>query len=147
MLVFGVTANICQGQAEPLSSRVVAAEVRGFVFYADGETPAAGVPVRVWDVESRTFIHEVTTDRNGFYQLPRLESGVYYLTFDWTRIELVVVDAATGLAQQPHDVIAVIPRGVAFISIPNLTALLTLSTVTAAAPLFDEIELEDVVSP
>ena len=130
-----------------LSSRVVSAEVRGYVFYADGETPAAGVPVRIWDIETQEFTHEVSTDHNGFYRIPKLDSGRYYLTFDWTKIELVIVETAGGLAQQPHDVIAIIPRGFAPVSITKLSALLITSSLANALFLFDPDEKESIVSP
>ena len=131
----------------PLYSRVVSAEIRGYVFYADGQTPASGVPVRIWDIDSEEFIYEVETDRQGFYELPKLQSGRYYLTFDWTKIELVVVDSAGGLAQQPHDVIAIIPRGFVPLSITGLSALLLSATILQAAVIFDDEKIEDVVSP
>lgn len=112
-------------------SRVITAEVQGLVFYSDGETPAADLPVRIWDIEKREFIYETRTDENGFYKLPKLEPGRYYVTFDWMKLELLVVEEKdTALIQQPHDVIVVIPRGVGFMSLTQLSTFLLASTMS-----------------
>ncbi|MFH0953724.1 MAG: hypothetical protein V1873_05300 [Verrucomicrobiota bacterium] len=112
-------------------SRVITAEIQGLVFYSDGETPAADLPVRIWDIEKREFIYETRTDENGFYKLPKLEPGRYYVTFDWMKLELLVVEEKeTALTQQPHDVIVVIPRGVGFVSLTQLSTFLLASTMS-----------------
>lgn len=128
-------------------SRVLSAEVQGIVFYADGETPAAEVPVRIWDIDQREFIYETETDRDGYFALPKLEPGKYYVTFDWMRLELEVV--STGeLVQQPHDVIVIIPRGLGFMSINQLNLILMASTISEATLLYQgRYDRPPVVSP
>lgn len=111
-------------------SKVITAEVQGLVFYSDGETPATDLPVRIWDIEKREFIYEDMTDENGYFELPKLEPGRYFVTFDWMKIELLVVEKASVVAQQPHDIVVVIPRGLGFVSINQLTALLLASTMS-----------------
>ena len=117
-------------------SRVISAEVRGYVYYADGETPAEGVPVRVWDALTREFIYETQTDEDGHFDFPKLEPGKYYVTFDWVKLELEVLDKGLPYAQQPHDIIVIIPRGTGFMPMTHLHALLLASTISEAALLY-----------
>jgi len=126
-------ATWSQAKTDYVVSPLIAAELKGFVFYADGETPAAEVPVRVWDVNQRKFIYETTTDDFGAYFLPRLEPGRYFLTFDWLKLELEVLGNEATLIQQPHDVIVIIPRGLASVSINQMTSLLIATTLSQAA--------------
>jgi hypothetical protein len=127
-----------------LYSEVVSAEVQGLVFYSDGKTPASDLPVRIWDFETREFIYESYTDQNGFFALPKLEPGKYYVTFDWMKLELVVVEKGAELAQQPHDIVVIIPRGVGFMSVGQLNSLLLASTISQMAV---QWERPKVVSP
>ncbi|MBU1693752.1 MAG: carboxypeptidase-like regulatory domain-containing protein [Verrucomicrobia bacterium] len=141
-----------QAEAQPqyVVSPIISGEVQGFVFYADGETPAAEIPVRVYDINRREFIHETTTDEFGFYSLPRLEPGRYFLTFDWLKLEFEVLPHDVALLQQPHDVIVIIPRGLATISLANLSSLLFATTLTQGAARYEtweEVERPIVVSP
>jgi hypothetical protein len=117
-------------------SRVISAEVQGYVYYADGETAAEGVPVRVWDALTREFIYETQTDADGHFNFPTLEPGKYYVTFDWVKLELEVLDKGMPYAQQPHDIIVIIPRGTGFMPMPHLNMLLLASTISSAASLY-----------
>lgn len=131
-------------------SPIVSGELQGFVFYADGETPAAEIPVRVYDIPRREFIHETITDDYGFYSLPRLEPGRYFLTFDWLKLEFEVLPKEGERLQQPHDVIVIIPRGLATVSLAQLSSLLFATTLTQAAARYEtweEVERPIVVSP
>ncbi len=114
-------------------SKVVSAEVQGLVFYADGVTPAAEVPVRIWDTAKKEFLFETKTDETGAFRLPTLKPGNYYVTFDWLKVELQVEDKTPDLVQQPHDVVVIIPRGLGFVGISQLNALLVASTVSEMA--------------
>jgi hypothetical protein len=127
-------------------SRVVSAEVRGFVFYSDGQTPAANTPVRVWDFQRREFIYETTTDDEGYFNLPKLQEGRYYVTFDWMKLELQVQGNTATFAQQPHDIIVIIPRGMGFMSFNQLTSLLLASLLSNAA-IQNQWERPKIVSP
>jgi len=145
LLMPAVIASI---QTSPIYSEVVSAKVTGFVFYADGQTPAGDVPVRVWDIDKREFVFQTRTDPNGFYELPKLDPGKYYVTFDWVKIELVVTENSATMLQQPHDVIVIIPRGLAFMSITQINSILIASTMSEMALLYEqEWERPDVVSP
>ena len=55
--------------------------LNGQVLYPDGKTPATKVPVRVWSVAQKTFVHQTTTDEKGTYKLPKLEPGPYLVIF------------------------------------------------------------------
>ena len=146
--VFLMPAVIASIQTSPIYSEVVSARVTGFVFYADGQTPAGDVPVRVWDIDKREFVFQTRTDPNGFYELPKLEPGKYYVTFDWVKLELVVTENSATMLQQPHDVIVIIPRGLAFMSITQINSILIASTMSEMALLYEqEWERPDVVSP
>ncbi len=84
-------------------------ELKGTVWYPDGKTFAAGVPVRVWSVELKNFVHETDTDENGAYTLPKLAPGRYLVCFaDRVVVELRVEEAAESAASQ-LDVL--IPHG------------------------------------
>lgn len=117
-------------------SRVISAEVQGYVFYADGETAAEGVPVRVWDAITREFIYETQTDSSGHFNFPKLEPGKYYVTFDWVKLELEVLDKGLPYAQQPHDIVVIIPRGTGFMPMTHLHTLLLASTISEAAMIY-----------
>jgi len=132
---------------EAVFSRVVSAEVRGLVFYADGETPAADLPVRIWDIAKRDFVFETTTDENGFFKFPTLKPGNYYVTFDWMKVELEVVDNTTVLEQQPDAILVVIPRGFGFLTINQLNTLLIASSLSEMAAQYDQPKKPVIVSP
>jgi hypothetical protein len=119
-------------------SRVISAEVQGYVYYADGETAAEGVPVRVWDALTREFIYETETDPDGHFNFPKLVPGKYYVTFDWVKLELEVLDKGLPYAQQPHDIIVIIPRGTGFMPMTHLHTLLLASTISEAALMYRE---------
>jgi hypothetical protein len=127
-------------------SRLVTADVRGFVFYSDGTSPAARVPVRVWNIDTREFVLEAETNENGFYDLGDLEPGSYFVTFDWTKVKLTVVDRVGAAMQQPHDIIVVIPRSVGFVSANQLSSSLIAATLTESARRYEE-RRPRVVSP
>jgi hypothetical protein len=129
-------------------SRIVSAEVQGLVFYEDGATPAANVPVRVWDTDQKEFIYETQTDENGYFTLPKFEPGIYFLTFDWMKLELIVTEAGKTMVQQPHDVIVIIPRGLGFMSVNQLVSILTASTISEMAVMYQrEWQPAKIVSP
>jgi hypothetical protein len=83
-------------------------EISGKVSYTDGG-PASNVPVRVWSVETKTFIHGTNTDPEGMYSLPQLEPGKYKFVFgDRVFLDVKVADKYAPF-EGPLDVI--IPRG------------------------------------
>ncbi len=129
-------------------TKLPSAEIHGFVFYADGVTPAADVPVRVWDFERREFIYQTQTDENGRYTLPKLAPGKYYVTYDWMKLQVLVIENGAGIVQQPHDVVVVIPRGLGFMSVAQLNAFLTASTLTEMTLIYEnDWQRPEVVSP
>ncbi len=148
-MILGLTLygfGVVPAEITPLT-QVISADVQGLVFYADGQTPAADVPIRIWDIEKREFIYSAQTDENGYFHLPKLEPGKYYVTFDWVKVELLVVEPVGGV-QQPHDVVVVIPRGLGFMSLTHLSSLLVASTITESALLSEwNFERPSVVSP
>jgi len=127
-------------------SQVISAEVRGYVYYADGETAAEGVPVRIWDALTREFIFETQTDADGYFSFPRMEPGKYYVTFDWVKLELEVLEKGLPYAQQPHDIIVIIPRGTGFMPMTHLHLLLLAAAISDAA-IFYPPDRPPVVSP
>lgn len=135
--------------APRLFSTLAEAQVKGFVFYADGVTPAEGVPVRVYSLSEKRVLHETVTDEFGYYELPYLAPGRYWLAFNWMKLGLEMRTNGEGETQQPHDVIVVIPRGLATVSLSQLTALLVGTTLTQGAMMYEaeEIERPPIVSP
>jgi hypothetical protein len=148
-LTAGLCAAECGAAIERVGafSRVVSAEVQGYVYYADGETAAEGVPVRVWDALTREFIYETQTNEDGHFNFPKLEPGKYYVTFDWVKLELEVLDKGLPYAQQPHDIIVIIPRGTGFMPMTHLHTLLLATTVSEAALLYRKPPPQDPPEP
>lgn len=126
---------------------VFAAESFGFVFYADGQTPAVEVPVRVWDLKERKFIYETLTGKDGSFQLPKFEPGQYYVTFDTLRLDLAVAPIDEAKAQQPHDIVVILPRVATAMPLFHLNAILMASTLSEGALLYRNENRRDVVSP
>jgi len=139
--------------------------LRGQVLLTDGKTPAANVPVRVWDVARKKFIHETTTDEKGNYALPHFAPGQYRVAFaDRVFVDLRVSDAASTFGR-PLNVI--IPRGKPLVTPQELQVELaaeapskllpTLLIITAGAATavgivalaggFEGAERERIVSP
>ncbi len=147
-LLAGPCITECPASVERVGafSRVISAEVHGYVFYADGETAAEGVPVRIWDSLTRRFIYETETDDQGSFSFPKLEPGKYFITFDWVKLELEVIDRSLPYAQQPHDVIVVIPRGAGFMPSVRLQMLLLAASISETA-LFYPPDRPPIVSP
>lgn len=125
---------------------LVGAEIKGFVFYSDGRTPAAKVPVRVWDIRRRRFVHETETNDAGFYRIPKLGAGSYFLAFDWTRLRMEIREPQEGEVQQAHHVIVVIPRDVGFVALPQMWAALLATSISEMARHYEE-ERPPPVSP
>jgi len=63
------------------------------------------------------------------------------------RLDLEVTPKYMALAQQPHDIIVIIPRGTAAMTLPQLSALLIATTITDGAVLYQTQDREPVVSP
>lgn len=128
--------------------RVVAAEIKGLVLYADGTTPAVRVPIRIYSVSEREFIAETETNEEGLYKLPKLDPGEYFITYDWTKLRVTVIANGGDSTQQPHDIIIVIPRDVGAVSPTHLSSVLFATTLTEAASELDrEDDIPPVVSP
>lgn len=127
--------------------KIITAEAKGFVFWADGETAAIGVPVRLWDIQKRDFIFETTTDENGAFRLPVLEPGRYFVTFDTIRLDLEVLPRIPYAEQQPHDIIVVIPRGVASVPLTHLHSLLLATSISEGALIYRNEDRRTIVSP
>ncbi len=84
-------------------------EVTGRALFPDLKTPAAKATVRVWNVGKREFVHTGSTDDGGFYRLPALEPGRYFVIFgDRVNVDLRVV-RDPEVEGGPLNVI--IPRG------------------------------------
>lgn len=127
--------------------RIISAEAKGFVFWEDGETPAIGIPVRVWDFQKREFVFETVTDENGAYRLPLLEPGRYFTTFDTIRLDLEVVPVIPRAEQQIHDIIVVVPRGVASVPLMQLHSILLAGSISEGALLYRNEDRRNIVSP
>jgi len=138
----------CAAAASPSRFyRVFTAEAQGFVFYSDGLTPAVEVPVRIWDLDQRKFVYETFTDEFGAFQLPKLGPGQYFVTFDTLKLDLAVADLIGPVAQQPHDIIVILPRVTAAMPLMQLNAVLLASTISEGAYLYRNEDRQIIVSP
>jgi len=140
-VAFGATGN------PHFFYKVVSAKVQGLVFYDDAQTPAADLNVRVWDIDQREFIYQTYTDDYGAFYLPKLEPGKYYIMFETLRLDLEVTPEYLVYIHQPHDIIVIIPRGTAGMTLPQLSALLIGATITEGAMIYQNQKREPVVSP
>lgn len=127
--------------------KIVTSDAHGFVFWSDGKTPAIGVPIRLWDTEKRDFVFETATDENGAFRLPALEPGRYFVIFDTIRLDLEVLPQIPYAQQQTHDIIVVIPRGVASVPLTQLHAILLAGTISEGALLYRNEDRRTIVSP
>ena len=114
---------------------ILPAEVRGVVLFPDGETPADGLRVRVWNADTEEIVFKTRTNKNGVFGVPKLDTGSHYVTVGPVRIDMRVLTARAGFTPQAHGFVVVIPKRA------PLTHVFVPSTVTAAAV------LPQVVSP
>jgi hypothetical protein len=105
------------------------------------------VPIRLWDIQKRDFIFETTTDEHGAFRLPMLEPGRYFVTFDTIRLDLEVLPRIPYAEQQVHDIIVVIPQGVASVPLTQLHAVLLAGSISEGALLYRNEDRRTVVSP
>lgn len=106
---------------------VLPAEVRGVVLFPDGETPADRLSVTVWNADTEEIVYRTRTDKNGVFDVPRLEEGNHYVTVGPVRIDMRILTARAGVTPQPHGFVVVIPK-----RMPIVQTLVP-STLTAAA--------------
>lgn len=105
-----VVAHEASGQVEIPHAELVANEVVGAVFFADGETPVASFPVRLWSVDQERFLYRTRTNAQGEYRVPRLRAGRTYLMVGRVKIDLQVLAEEPGTLMQRHDIIVILPR-------------------------------------
>jgi hypothetical protein len=121
------------GPEEGSILRVAAAPFSARVVYPDG-TPAGGaMPVRLWRVGEREFLHTALTDDDGIFALPALEEGRYVLVVnDRVMVEMEVSREVKPLAG-PAQI--VIPRGQgAYAGLSAAQQLVMLAAMTAVPP-------------
>lgn len=126
LAVLAATAVIGVAQAAP-DVAVLPAEVRGVVLFPDGETPADKLAVTVWNADTEKIVYRTRTDKDGVFNVPRLEEGNHYVTVGPVRIDMRVLTARAGVTPQPHGFVVVIPK-----RMPIVQTLVP-STLTAAA--------------
>lgn len=122
ILVFGIA---CVGARGAPDLTVLPAEVRGVVLLPDGETPVDGLRVRVWNADTEKVVYRTRTDRDGVFDVPKLDEGNHYVTVGPVRIDMRILTARADILPQPHGVVVVIPK-----RMPVLPALVP-SVVTA----------------
>src|SRR5476651_505739 len=104
---------------------VLPAEVRGVVLFPDGTTPVDKLPVKVWNADTEKIVFRTKTDKDGIFDVPRLEEGNHYVTVGPVRIDMRVLTARAGVTPQPHGFVVVIPK-----RMPVIQTLIP-STITA----------------
>ena len=126
LAVLTAVATVAIAQAAP-DVAVLPADVRGVVLFPDGETPVDRLPVTVWNADTEEVVYRTRTDKDGVFDVPRLEEGNHYVTVGPVRIDMRVLTARAGVAPQPHGFVVVIPK-----RMPMIQTLVP-STITAAA--------------
>ncbi|MCE9616619.1 MAG: carboxypeptidase-like regulatory domain-containing protein [Lentisphaerae bacterium] len=128
MMLAGLVALVAVGAAQAAPDvAVLPAEVRGVVLFPDGETPAERLAVTVWNADTEKIVYRTRTDKNGVFDVPRLEEGNHYVTVGPVRIDMRILTARAGVTPQPHGFVVVIPK-----RMPIVQTLVP-STLTAAA--------------
>ena len=89
---------------------VLPSDVRGVVMFPDGETPADGLRVRVWNADTEEVVFKTRTDKNGAFGIPQLDTGNHYVTVGPVRIDMEIMAARAGITPQPHGMVVVIPK-------------------------------------
>ncbi len=122
-----------EGGGAPAVLRVASRPLSGSVVYPDRKTAVAEASVRVWSVETGSFVLETATDAGGAFELPSLDEGSYILVVgDRVMTRLSVEKDADPL---PDGVCFVVPHGKAvFAQMPLEQKAAVLSQFPAQGP-------------
>ncbi len=110
VLAFAVSVAAARADYSGAHATFLPNEVAGIVLQADGQTPVAGFPVRVWNVDRNRFIFRTVTDQNGNFYVPPLASGESYVLVGRVRVNLSVLQPSDMVVSQRHDLIVALPR-------------------------------------
>jgi hypothetical protein len=127
-ILLGAALCVTANAARMPDISVLPAEFRGVVLYPDGETPAEGLPVRVWDAQSEKVIYKTQTDANGVFVIPELPEGERYFTVGSVRVDMRLLTARAGVVPQAHGLVIVVPN-----RLPILPILVPTIPAAAAA--------------
>jgi hypothetical protein len=128
--------------AEASHAQLMPQEILGVVLYADGETPVAKFPVRVWSADRRRYMFRTRTDSEGVFRIPSLGTGRAYVLVGRLKIDLEVIAREAGGLLQHHDIVVVLPRRMVFSGTGILYTPVLLAPVIFPLP-----ESTGVVSP
>jgi hypothetical protein len=123
---------------------VLPADIRGVVLFPDGSTPADGLTIRVWNTETEEIVFKTKTNKQGIFDLPRLDPGDHYVTAGPVRIDMRVLDGRPGTVPQPHGFVVVIPKRA-----PVIQPLIPTTITASATPFLAEAPTPEprIVSP
>lgn len=98
--------------------RVYHAEIKGRVFIVseeegEEEYPGEDVRVRVLDEETDDVILQTRTDKEGYYDFPRIDVGTYILNIGRLRLNMEVLPDEAPEGQLPKIIIVMIPKELA----------------------------------
>lgn len=86
----------------------------GAVLWPDGQSPVTDLQIRVWDADRDRVVYRTRTNNDGMFNLPDLGEGNLYVTAGPVRIDLRILEAQGGILTQPHGIVIILPRRVAF---------------------------------
>ncbi|MBN1510512.1 MAG: carboxypeptidase regulatory-like domain-containing protein [Phycisphaerae bacterium] len=75
--------------------------------------PAQGVFIQVRDVETNELLAETRTDREGAYEFPRFDVGIYHLMVGALRLRMEVVPESEDVNELAKVVILILPEEMA----------------------------------
>jgi hypothetical protein len=103
---------------------VLPSTFRGVMLYPDGKTPVERVRVTVWNADTEEVVFKTKTDREGMFEIPRLDEGNHYVTAGPVRIDMRLLRARGGVKPQSHGLVIVVPKRmpVAHILVPGAAA-------------------------
>jgi hypothetical protein len=103
-------AFVCSGAGFGPHMELIPEQIVGVVLFPDGHTPAANLPVRVWDVDREKTIYRTQTDDDGVFEIPELKPGRMQIFIGRMKVDIRILDKAVNAVHQRHDIVLVVGR-------------------------------------
>jgi hypothetical protein len=126
----------------------------GVVLHADGITPVAGLPIRVWNESTKKMVCRTKTDRDGIFAIPdNLTKGSTFIYIGRLKVNVQMYAVEEGSIHQHHDIVVVLPRVMLMPSMPVVETVILPGTalevflVPALQAVADESPSRDIFFP
>ncbi len=112
---------------------LVAENIVGNVIYQDGITPVDNLPVRIWSKDQQKMIFRTRTDKDGVFQLPRMNQGESYIYIGQIKIDMKTLTQGGNMLSQSHDLVVVLSRPFTVETTPRISDM-TVGAVSMSSP-------------